>query len=139
MKNWIINKLGGYPTISDAINAIRDQKYKHQILTLAVRKLFYTISDEDMLREENGTWFYKGKALNEADKQQLMGEATTFINSKLWKILYNDIVYQAGKKMFIHSTNDFDLIGGKLALFNLDVLKTRLKSMEKGLGLFNKK
>jgi len=142
MKKWLIEKLGGfteqgYLTIADAINDIENSEDKHKILTLAVKKLYNTISKDDILTDKNGTWYFKEKPVNDDIRRLLIAEADNFRNSKLWSILQNDIKYQSNKKMYVDSQSVDDLIAGKLWLLTLDTFKTRLNSLQKGSGKFN--
>lgn len=142
-RKWLIEKLGGYPDIASAIEAIKEKDYKerYKILTLAVQKLFNTIGADDILQVQEGTgqWIFKGKALTDGEKSLLIAEANQFLGSKLWNILKADIEYQANKKMFRESESTEHLTAGKFWLFTLDAFKTRLKSMQSGSGLFNSK
>ena len=137
MKKWLITKLGGFTDIDDAIKRINDSEDKHKILTLAVKDLYNTILKDDILTEINGTWYSKGKPIDDAIRKVLIAEAEVFKNSKLWKVLQDDIKYQSNKKMFIDSLNVDDMIAGKLWLLTLDTFKTRLNSLQKGSGKFN--
>ena len=137
MRKWIIKKLGGFIDIDDAINNIKDSEDKHKILTLAVKDLYNTITKDDILTEQNGAWFSKGKIIDNSIKKVLIAEAETFKSSKLWSILQDDIKYQSNKKMYTDSVNIDDLIAGKLWLLTLDTFKTRLNSLQKGRGKFN--
>lgn len=125
MKNWIIRKLGGYP--------------KDEVLTQAVKHLYNTIGAEDILRVDGDDWIFEGKALNSGQKKLLASQARTLINTQLWKVLQADIKYMANKRMFVESKTEQDLIAGKIWLFTLDALKTRLNSMSRESGIFNKK
>lgn len=141
MKAWIIRHLGGFVDIDEAIDEIKrkDTLEKYSILTLAVRKLFNTISADDILREKNGQMYFQGRALSKGEGDLLKAEATRLLDSKLWTILNNDIQYQANKKLFVSSTSQDDMVAGKLFLYTLDVIKTRLNSLSSGSGLFNRK
>jgi len=139
MKNWIIRLLGGYPTIQDALNAVDSLQDKHLVLTKAVKKLFNTISANDILREKDGEWFFMDKALPDAEKKLLTAESTNFLKSKLWKVLSADVKYQANKRMYTVSTSEIDMIMGKSWTFVLDCITTRLNSLNSGVGKFNKK
>lgn len=142
LRLWIIEKLGGYPDIDSAIDAIRDKQAaeKYRILTLAVKKLFNTIDADDILRvADTGEWTYKGRVLSKGERDMLIAEATQFQSMKLWDVLQDDIRYQANRKMFILSRNEVDMIAGKLWYFTLDAIKTRLESMKKGSAIFNSK
>lgn len=137
MKKWLITKLGGYLTITDAIDDIKNSEDKHKILTLAVKKLYNTISKDDILTEINGIWYSKGKPINGEVKKILIAEAENFKNSKLWSILQDDIQYQSSRRMYTNSLDINDMIAGKLWLLTLDTFKTRLNSLQKGSGKFN--
>lgn len=140
MKRWIIERLGGFPTIDDAITAIqeRDLEERRTILSLAVRRLFNTIGPDDILREdERGQWVSEGKVVPKAIAETVMSEARNFQESKLWGILQRDIRYQANRKMFIVGTTEMDIAVGKVWLYSLDAIATRLKSLAAGSGKFN--
>lgn len=141
MRRWLIKKLGGYPDIDAAIEAIREKELdeKYTILTLAVKKLFNTIDKDDILHQhkDTGKWMCEGKPITDGEVQLLTAEATSFVNSRLWKVLQTDIKYQANKVMFIKSRTEQDIIAGKLWLNTLDTLRTRLNSLSKGSAIFN--
>lgn len=123
MKNKLIKLLGGYT--------------KDEVLTRAVKKLYNTIGSEDILREEMGQWTINGKPINDAIKKLLVSEAQIFLKSRLWQVLQTDIKYRANKVMFEKAQTEQDLIAGKLWLYTIDSIKTRLESLVKGSGRFN--
>lgn len=138
MKKYLIRFLGGYSDFSDFLSRLEEEK-KHECLTLAVKKLYNTINEDDILQlDEKGNWIFQGKILDKGSQQLLSAEAAQFLDSKLWKILKADIQYLSNKKMFLQSTSEMDLIAGKLWQYTLDTFKTRLKSMKKGSPIFNK-
>ena len=137
MKTKLIEKLGGYPTVEDAIESIKSREDKNTILTLAVKRLFNTISEDDILKEKDGQWFFMGRAISEGEKKLLISEAKTFLSMKLWDIIQKDISYQANRKMFLLAENELDIISGKLWTYTLDCIRTRLKSMSEESGRFN--
>lgn len=112
---------------------------KKDVLTNTVKHLFNTIDDNDILREVNGSWVYQDKVISPEVQKLLCIEAEQFTKGKLWKILQDDIKWQANKKMFTESQSLDDLVLGKAWLYVLDCIKTRLESMNKGRGAFNTK
>ncbi len=138
MKNWLIKKLGGYPDINAAIRDSKNQdpEDKHRIFTLAVKQLFNTISEDDILSEgPDGRWLFEGDFLPNEVRKLLQAEAKQLLGTRLWKVLKADIQYKANKSMFEKSRSIEDLIAGKLWLYTLDTIETRLKRMEKNSGL----
>lgn len=135
----LIEILGGYPDAESAIDAVDDMAMRRRLLTLAVRRLFNTIGPDDILKvhDDKRTWLFKGKPLLEVEQNLLIAEAKTFLNSKLWQIFEADICWQANRKTFLLAKDDLDMIAGKSILYTLDIMKTRLKSMESGFPVFN--
>lgn len=123
--------------IDEFINNL-DKVGRVKVLTYAVKKLFNTIDQDDILKEnEFGQWQIEGKPINDTTKSLLIAEAKGLLKSKLWEVLQNDIKYQANKKMFLLAQNEEQLTAGKMFLYALDCINTRLKSMEKEIGNFN--
>lgn len=111
-----------------------------EILTELVRDLFNTIDEHDILREEiDGTWYVGDKELQDAEKKIVISEAQMFLKGKVWNVLQRDVKYLANKRMYISSRTEMDLVAGKLLLYLLDIIKTRLQSLDKGKGSFNLK
>jgi hypothetical protein len=126
--NWLIKQL--LKRLSKA--------EKHTVLTELVKHLFNTISAEDILQEHNGEWIYRGKNLIPGEKDAMIADAQMFYKSRLWQVLQDDAKYQANRRMYLKSRTENDMIAGKMLVYNLDILNTRLKSMVKGTGIFNK-
>lgn len=119
IKKWIVEYLGGYYPPTDP----------HDVLTTRVADLFSTIKKTDLLRNENGIWYSGDRELTVPEVRQLKNEARMLQNSFLWQQLQNDVEYQAYLKVFLKSRNEFDLIGGKLLKFYIDIINTRLKDL----------
>ena len=131
-RTWLIKRLG--LTADDFVFVqhfdSKDSKFKHRILTEAVKKLFNTIGPDDILGvNEDGSWRFEGRDLLQVEVKELQEAGKQFSKSKLWKVLETELKYQANKKMFMESQSDMDLVAGKLLLFLTDVIKTRLKRM----------
>lgn len=99
---------------------------RHKVLTMAVRKGFSSITEDDILQVKGVNIYFKGKKISDETLKLLKAEATTFSTSKLWEVLRTDIEYQANSRMFFTSQTEFDLIAGKMVLFTLDIIKTVL-------------
>lgn len=123
--------------MKNSMPAIPEKKVK--VLTDTVKHLFNTIGPDDILREEDGAWFFQDRSLTDPEKQLLIGEAKLLMGMKLWKILQMDVLHQANKKMFTESIDLFDLTIGKGWLYVLDCFRTRLESICKGKAIFNTK
>lgn len=154
-RKWLIEKLGGYATtsdaikaagayatIEDAIEAIRKTNLKERqvILTMAVKKLFNTIGPDDILKPvEGGEWLFAGRTLSKGQVELLMHEAAQLEQMLLWKVIQQDIKYQVNKKLYTLSENVEHVVTAKFWAYTFDTIQTRLKSIAAGSPLFNKK
>lgn len=134
MRKLIIKILGGYPTYEDAIEAIRKEKHeaRYQILTAAVQRLFNTVGEDEILKiGEGGKWFSRGKQISDDGKRMLCSQANHFYNSELWDVLSRELKYLSNKKMFKESGDEMQMAAGKLWLYTIDVINSKLKNMAK--------
>lgn len=154
MREWLIRKLGGYATaeeaiaakggyltIQDAIEAIKklQTKDRNTILTLAVKKLFNTISADDILKpDESGQWIFGTKVLSEAQVNALVIEAAQLESTLLYKVLKADILYQINKKMYLLAENEMHVITSKFWLYTFDTIKTRITSLAARSALYSR-
>ena len=65
-----------------------------EILLDAVKDLFNTIGEDDILKIEKGIWTVGGKEVSEAEKKLVIADARLFLNSRLWRVLKKDIQYE---------------------------------------------
>lgn len=131
MRRWIIERLGGYPDTDAAIAAIRilPLEEKNKVLTMAVKKLFNTVGPDDILKIIGRNWLFEGRPLRDAEVVMLKAEANQFQQSFLWKILQKELRYVANKKMYVDSKEIIDMVAGKLLVYYVDIIATRLKRM----------
>lgn len=136
----VITRLGGFPTIEDAIEAIKAEKnttHQNTILTLAVKRLFNTITKDDILKVAgNNIWRFENKILAPERVKFIVAEAKEFMSSMLWDILKRDIQYHANRQMFLKSSTEAELTAGKLWLFTVDAIDSRLLNLSQGKGSF---
>lgn len=121
IRKIIVEKLGGY----------YPPKSAHDVLDARVAGLFSTIRKDELLREENGAWYSGDRELTVHEIRQIKAEARALLNSLLWRVLENDVDYQAYKCIFTKSRNEFDLISGKMLKVYLDIHKTRLQELSR--------
>lgn len=140
MREWIrlklLEKLGGYPDVLAAIEAVSTDEERREVLNLAVRRLYNTIGAEDILRvNEDNDWVFMGKVLPSGVKDLLIAEAEQLQDMKLWEVLNADIKYQANKAMFLNSRTDLDITAGKLWIHTLKLINRRIKRIAAGSGI----
>ena len=105
---------------------------QRRLINFLLKDVFNTISHEDLLKiTGTNVWTHKGVPLTPAEITQLREEATFFQNSRLWEILENELRYHAQKTMYEKSQTPQDIVAGKLLLYLVDVVKTKLHEMTK--------
>ena len=134
MRNWIIRKLRGFPDIDSAISYLReidDQDKKREILTEAVKKLYTTIGEDDILtKKEDGSWTFLGRPLLSSEVAQLQQEAQLMAKTKLWYVIKTDIRYNLGRRMFEEARVKDDLIWGQAIVFLDEIIRRRIQKMK---------
>jgi len=117
MLRTIVEFLGGYyPPVNP-----------HQALTKRVAHLFSTVTEDDIIKIDGSSWYIDGRILTDEEKAQIRSEARSLQNMFLWKYLCKEVQYVAYKKGYLEATKEFDLIGGKMLMYALDIIKTKIK------------
>lgn len=134
LRERVIRWLGGYASTTEAIEAIRaipNGEERRRILTLAVRRLYNSITGEDVLKPDpaSGQWTFMGKPISKEDTALLTQQAKNLLDSQLWRVLQTDLKYQANKRMFTESVDVLDITAGKMLVFYTDIIHTRLKKL----------
>lgn len=101
-----------------------------------IADVFNTISESDVLRIERSgnptksdVWHYKGEALTQAQVELLKKQATSFIDSELWRILSTELRYLALQRGLVKSQTAEDILSSKVLLYLTDVVDSKLRSM----------
>ena len=112
-------------------------KGKNAALIKAVKKLDSMVGCEDLkFQVAQFVKYLSVSTMSHPFKKKLRRK--TLMKRKVSEEIVRDRKRKRLEKMYIKSQTTDDLIAGKLLLFLLDVLDTRLKSMSKGSGIFNK-
>lgn len=141
MKNWLFKQLNvvprneyeaiveGYLDSQERIRNLKEDIKKlgeRDVLTELVKDLYNTVSEKDILQNDSGQWIYQGKKISEGVRQAIISDAHTILNSVLWNILLDEIRCESNRRMFLKSKTEHDLIAGKVMLYTLDLLNTKL-------------
>ena len=127
-RSFVIQRLGGYSDIDSAIAAIQKRDDKDKILTNAVERLFNTVSERDILRQENGVWVFGARNLTDVEYGTIREQAKAFQSSLLFRIFEADVKYHCNKKMR-EAQNLEQLESAKMLEFIFDIWKSRLKKI----------
>lgn len=106
-------------------------KIRERILTIKIEDLYNTIGKDDILRKEGNSWWVGDRLIPIQEMKLIIAEAQMLKKSRLWKVLQEDVKYQANAKMFDISRNIGDLTMGKSWTWVLDCFKTRINEIAK--------
>lgn len=126
IKQWLIHKLGGYATIEEALQAA-----PQQTLNKAVSDLFCFVSKDDLLKEQGGLLYHKGRQLSEAETKSVCSEAEFLQKTMVWKVLLSETKYHATKRLYFDSQSEHDITWAKLLLYLTDIWKSKVDSLSK--------
>jgi len=99
------------------------------------KHLFNAVSERDLLKaigkDNKGLTIisYKGKRLNPEKVVRIKDSAELFTKSDIWKVLKNEVKFQANRRMYDKSRNVSDILFGKAMLYNLEVMDNKLKEL----------
>lgn len=91
------------------------------------KHLFKLVLEEEILRpDKNGNIWYRGRYLTKEERQDLEEQAKLILKQPLWEMLTKEMEYLANKRMFHESKDEIDMLGGKMMLYLIDVLRKKL-------------
>lgn len=135
LRRSIIEWFGGYPDFDSALTALKktdDVTAKNALLTEAVKKLFNTISADDVLHQnDKGEWIFLKNTLTLMELKQMQGEAEFLMRSRLWRVMRVEIRHQLNKKLYEEARITEDVLWGKLLMWYADVERTVLTKLRK--------
>lgn len=126
IRQWFIHKLGGYATIEEALNDA-----PQETLDAAVARLYCVVSKNDIFSEANGSAWFAGRELTDAEYKAIIAEADYFSRTTLYKLLMAELKYLATDRIYNKSQTIEDVTWGKLCLFITDAIKSRVNSLKK--------
>lgn len=134
MRERLIRALGGYTSFEEALEEARataNRPARRALLAAATRRLFNTVDEDDILKvdKSSGHWTYMGRPLGKEEMMVMTETAQALLASRLWSVLVDDIKYQANRRIYIDSKSEDDLVAGKLLLFLIDIIHTRLNRL----------
>ncbi len=128
MRKWIVKKIINWVIIM--IKKNNDREAKQEILKEAVKELYNSISEDDILHQtKDGSWIFKGRGLTQTEMSQLKQEAALLKGMRLWYAIKQDIKYNLGRKMFEEAKCLDDILWGQLLTYLFDIIKNRIDKM----------
>jgi len=105
---------------------------RRKAIDYLTKHLLRSITTDDILRRgEDGTIRARGRKLSKEMVDQLQNEAEYINNSITFTLLMDDMEYLAHQTMFQKSSSFDDMLFGKAMLYNIDILKKKIKNLAK--------
>ena len=108
------------------INKIK-QKIKNHLL----RRLFNTLTVDDLLVYHNGKMYIGGKEISKDRKQSFISQAHTIAQLPLWEQLIKDMKVISNQRMFEKGTSVDDIMFGKAMLYTIDVMERKIANLRR--------
>ena len=112
-----------------------------QLINILVKKLFNTIDVEDIIttaktedsfgKVKISGVYVRGRKLDQSEIDALREGAETIDGSAIWKLIENEVKYNANLRMYFNGKTDDDILMGKCCLYVLDIINGVLKSIKK--------
>lgn len=98
-------------------------------INLLVRHLFNLVTEDDVLRMVGRTITFQGQTLSKEMVLKLAADAKTWRDSMLWQVLATEVRFKASERMFEKSMSVDDMLAGKMALYNLEVIEKKIAQL----------
>ncbi len=132
LKEWIL----GLEFVKDELNVKYHKGYSwgknetppidiDQIVSERISSLLGTVDERKVIRTDSnkGFIFLGDEMLDPSTVHNLRQEAELMDKLELWHLMINTIRATAHKKVFVDSKDLTDVLAGKMALYNLDLMK----------------
>lgn len=98
-------------------------RLKRLLIQYLVKNLLKALTEEDIITMTNRGWFLKNRKLSGEEVTQIKEEAHSFGQSVLWKLIANEIRYDANLRMFEKSAEEGNSVFGRAMLYNLELIE----------------
>lgn len=98
-------------------------------INLICKDLFNSISEKDCLTTIKGKLAYRGKVLDQKQRDIIISQAREIKNMDLFQLLCNEMKYLSNKKMYYESQTPEDILFGKAALWVIDILEKKIDKL----------
>ncbi len=128
MKERVIHFLGGYTDVDSLIESISEDE-KGILLAHAVREVFNTINEDDVLKITPNGWEHRGKPLSPEAIELLKGQARELSTSFLWNILKSELKWVAIKSLMEDGKDGSDIRAAQLLGYLTKVVDEKIKKI----------
>lgn len=104
--------------------------FQRRFVNWLVHDLFNAIDERDILVvDAKKGILYKGGRLKGEEIETLIRGAETLSDMLVWKMLRDEVKYQANQRMYFKSNTTDDILFGKAALWTLLVMEEKLNQL----------
>src|SRR5687768_15711386 len=107
------------------------RKLQKWCINYLTRNLLVGITEKDILAITNKGWFMEKRKLSPEEVVFLKEEAEALKKSLLWKLMADDLRWQANLRMFEKSAEGGNSVFGRAMLYNVEVIRQYLERVIK--------
>lgn len=104
---------------------------KRSLTNRLLKYLFNAVTEDDILKVQNGNFIINGKVLDQMSKDDITSGADAIKRMVTWQLLIKDLKWTANDAIFNKSKTEADLIFPKAILFTLDLMEKKLENLSK--------
>lgn len=93
--------------------------------------MLVALTNDDLLTILNGNVYFGGRKLTAEEILQVKEDARQFKDSYIWKLISNEVRYQANLRMFEKGIIPENTTFGRAMLYNIEVIETFLNQSKK--------
>lgn len=101
---------------------------QRKLIRFLTSEVFNTISEEDVLKRQGGSWTLKGQPLTKGQVDVLKKEAKSFSQMLFYRVLQDEIRWHA-RGILEKAETQNDIISAKLLSYFTDVVTSKVKKI----------
>lgn len=102
---------------------------KEKFNTLAEKYFIESLETKDTLSSENGAWKLGKKEVPKAELVELVSQAVTLKDMRLLNIIFDEVKELGKSKIYLESTNEYEIMLGKAILWAVDVIEHKINTL----------
>lgn len=112
----------------NSMEATDKEVLQRKLIRFLTSEVFNTISEEDVLKRQGGSWTLKGQPLTKGQVDVLKKEAKSFSQMLFYRVLQDEIRWHA-RGILEKAETQNDIISAKLLSYFTDVVTSKVKKI----------
>jgi len=107
------------------------KRLKHIVINFLTKHLVKAITEDDILIVSGRDFLINRIKLSPEEIQNLKDDAETFKDSLLWRLISNEVKFDAIQRMGDKAVTPDDIIFGKAMLYDINLIRNFIENLSK--------